>query len=285
MNARTTRREMPDGNHLQMTDDTHERIDVVSLRDDGRSYQLLLRRSDHLSESIRRLERPYEFPLLRMSRALLSPGDIVVDVGANIGNHTLYWSEVADANVVAFEPYPPALKILRRNVELNAAGARVQIHPLAVGSTAGCAAMELSDSSNIGSARAVPASAGEITVTTLDGEVGPTKLVRLLKIDVEGSELSVLRGATRVLLQRPALILEAHTLEQRRLLDEFLRPLGYRRLPISVADSPTFFYLTAPRELIGLLRSAAFWEAAAGAVIRRLHRWLRPATRRTAERA
>jgi FkbM family methyltransferase len=268
---------MLDGNHL-MTGETHERIDVVSLRDHGRSYQLLLRRNDHLSEFIRSLERPYEFPLLRMSRTLLSPGDIVVDVGANIGNHTLYWSEVAEANVVAFEPYPPALKVLRRNVELNAAGARVQIYPLAVGSIAGRAAMQLPDSSNIGSARAVPASAGDVTVTTLDGEVGPTKLVRLLKIDVEGSELSVLRGATRLLSQRPALILEAHTFEQRRLIDEFLRPLGYRRLPISVADSPTFFYLTSRHQFIGLLRSAAFWEATASAVIRRLHRWLRPAT-------
>ena len=272
------RREIPDGNHLQMTNDTHERIDVVSLRDQGRSYQLLLRRNDHLSEFIRSVERPYEFSLLRMSRTLLSPGDIVVDVGASIGNHTLYWSEVADATVVAFEPYPPALKILRHNVELNAAGARVQIHPLAVGSSAGCATMELPESSNIGSARAVPASAGEVTVTTLDGEVDTSKLVRLLKIDVEGSELSVLKGATRLLVQRPALILEAHTREQRRLLDAFLRPFGYRRLPISVADSPTFFYLTSLREFTGLLRSAAFWEATAGAVIRRLHRWLRPAT-------
>lgn len=261
-----------------MTDDTNERLDVVSLRDHGRSYQLLLRRNDHLSEFVRSFERPYEFPLLRMSRTLLSPGDIVVDVGANIGNHTLYWSEVTGANVVAFEPYPPALKMLRHSVELNAAGARVQIHPLAVGSKAGYAAMELSDSLNIGGARVVSASTGEVTVTTLDGEVDPTKLVRLLKIDVEGSELSVLRGATRVLSQRPALILEALTLEQRRLLDEFLRPFGYRRLPISVADSPTFFYLTSWREFTGLLRTAAFWEATAHAVIRRLYRWLRPAT-------
>ena len=208
-----------------------------------------------------------------MSGTLLSPGDIVVDVGANIGNHSLYWSEVTGSNVVAFEPNAPALKMLRDNVELNTAGARVQIHPVAVGSSAGFAVMELPDSMNIGSARAVMASAGEVTMTTLDTAVDHAKLVRLLKIDVEGSELSVLKGATRLLSQRPALVLEAHTPEQRRLLDDFLRPHGYRRLPISVADSPTFFYVTSRREFIALLLTAAFVEAAATAVIRRLHAW------------
>lgn len=252
-----------------MTDDTH----VASLRDHGRSYKLLLRRNEYISEFIRRLGRPYERRLLRMSRTLLSPGEIVVDVGANIGNHTLYWSEVAGANVLSFEPNPPALKMLRDNVELNTAGTRVQIHPLAVGSTSGYAVMEQPDSSNIGSARAVVASTGEVRMTTLDEAIDPARLVKLLKIDVEGSELAVLQGAMRVLSQRPALILEAHTPEQRRVLDEFLRPLGYRRLAISVADSPTYFYVTSRREFMFLILTAAFWGAAGGEIIRRLHSW------------
>jgi hypothetical protein len=81
----TTRREMPDGNHPHMTGDTF----VASLGDNGRSYQLLLRRNEYISEYVRRLGRPYERRLLRMSRTLLAPGDIVVDVGANNGNQNL----------------------------------------------------------------------------------------------------------------------------------------------------------------------------------------------------
>ena len=84
--------------------------------------------------------------------------------------------------------------------------------------------------------------AGDISVIPLD-TLSEGHVVRLIKIDVEGMELDVLRGATQTLTRdRPLLYIEASDDAQRQLIDGFLTAFGYRR-HARFNDTPTYLYL------------------------------------------
>jgi FkbM family methyltransferase len=182
----------------------------------------------------------YEHALLAWTqRELRLPADsLVIDVGAHIGTHTLFWAMVTGCRVLAFEPYAPSYELLVQNIARNGVADRVQAVPLALGETparAGCCAPP----DNLGMARIVPGC--DTLVVPLDGW---TLLQRpsLLKIDVEGMEYEVLCGARRTLTAyRPHLFIEAHTPERLEAIDGILRLLGYTRGPRFCA-TPTYYY-------------------------------------------
>ncbi len=184
---------------------------------------------------------PYEVELLEVSAGLLRPGDRVVDVGANIGNHTLFWAVHCKAAVDAFEPNPAALEYLRTNVELSDATA-VTVHSQALGAAAGTASVLQAADGNLGACK-LKTGNGPISVARLDDVVvGP---VRLIKIDVEGLEVDVLAGATAVLERDlPFVIAECSSDAALRAVDEILTRYGYRRHEANLAWTPT--YLWAP---------------------------------------
>jgi FkbM family methyltransferase len=150
----------------------------------------------------------YEREALDMLRAFVPRGGVVVDVGANIGNHSAFFAGETGAQVVAFECNPRMAARLRETVELCGLGERICLDHLgmAVSDAAGEARFNFvrNDFSNIlGSERdqVVPA-------MTLDSLSVPR--CDLLKIDVDGGELQVLAGAGRfVELHRPAVSIEA----------------------------------------------------------------------------
>jgi FkbM family methyltransferase len=142
-------------------------------------------------------------------RALLGPGMVFVDVGAHIGEYTLLGARrVGDTGEVhAFEPDPRAHAVLVENVRLNRLS-RVVTRPWAVSEAEGEAELRLHAEPAL-SALATPLSpvgpAGEsrrVPRVTLDGYIGERRL-DVVKIDVEGAEMLVVRGARR-LLARPA---------------------------------------------------------------------------------
>ncbi len=135
---------------------------------------------------------------------LLRPGDLMGDVGANVGVYTVLAAGVAGADVAAIEPSPGTLPHLRDNIRLNDLSARVRVHPLAMGDAVG----GLFLTTRRGAANRVRLS-GEvdagvpILASTLD-VVFSRETPLLLKLDVEGYELRVLAGGIR-LLSHPAL--------------------------------------------------------------------------------
>jgi FkbM family methyltransferase len=126
-------------------------------------------------------------------------GDVVVDIGANIGfTALLAWSLVGKSGAVyAFEPHPRTFRFLTENIRLNRAHNITAFH-LALGDTAGTTGLsnEKSDDQNAVDAQAPL----RVEVARLDdiSELREQR-VRLLKIDVEGYERFVLAGATDVL--------------------------------------------------------------------------------------
>jgi len=143
--------------------------------------------------------------------ALLSPyfkGGLFVDIGSNVGNHSLYALSFLDAErVIAFEPNPMAYRVLEVNAQLNGFADRVTIHRKGVSDAAGRAVVKL-PFANIGGGWLESSDAGEIEII-----VGDTVLadepVALIKIDTEGMELRVLRGLTETITRhRPVIFVE-----------------------------------------------------------------------------
>jgi len=154
-------------------------------------------------------------------RALLSLGDVCIDVGANIGYFALLASRLVgpQGRVYALEPAPDVYKALCSNLERNSV---TNVTPLCVaaGDADGQALLYLASSGRssirppAGAGRAHAAAERQTTIRTqrLDSVVSASDLprVRLVKIDVEGYEPEVVRGLERVFERggRPVVILE-----------------------------------------------------------------------------
>ncbi|HXU29407.1 MAG TPA: FkbM family methyltransferase, partial [Thermoanaerobaculia bacterium] len=145
----------------------------------------------------------------RLLARLLSPGDRVADVGANLGYYALLFARAVGpgGRIDCFEPEPQNLETLAENVRLNRLGESVRIHPVAVGEAAGNVRLDpgLNGVVTEHGALEVPVR----RLDDLDELLDPP--VDLLKIDVEGYEGPVLRGAEKLLARaRPALFVEIH---------------------------------------------------------------------------
>ncbi|WP_245329013.1 FkbM family methyltransferase [Bradyrhizobium centrolobii] len=150
--------------------------------------------------------------------AYLRPGETFVDVGANVGQLSLAaaMSVTRSGRVIAIEAHPRTCKYLQGNVRLN--DLTIEIHNTAIGSTHG----ELfftdfrSDDMNFASATPLPGSATlRVPVHTLDSVVGD-RPVDLLKVDVEGFEVDLLKGAARTIANCRCLYIEDSELNLRR---------------------------------------------------------------------
>lgn len=142
----------------------------------------------------------------------------VIDIGANIGIHSLCWAAAhRSLRCDVFEPSPATAQILRRNIALNGLAERIEIHQSAVSNVVGEATFyECSDAafSSLKDTRRKPVVAQtKVPVTTLDAwaEARGLAQVDLVKIDVEGLEHEVILGAGRLLSRlRPHLFVEIY---------------------------------------------------------------------------
>jgi FkbM family methyltransferase len=144
---------------------------------------------------------------------LLRPGQQVAEVGANMGYHTLAVAEAIgpDGRLHSFEANPEVLPLLRATLAVNGLTRRVILHPEAALDAAGTVEFS-SDPDHIGSGHlAFPGEAGnysrKVTVpaVTLDAALADAPPLDLLRMDAEGSEPQVLRGAEALLRRSPRL--------------------------------------------------------------------------------
>lgn len=172
----------------------------------------------------------------------VEPGDWVIDVGANIGTYTMALSRlvVPEGRVIALEPIPSTFQLLT----LHAGGPRglnVTLLNLAASECSRSVGMEVpsfeSGLDNIYRSKISEVGKFHVLAIPLDA-LCVEKRVSLIKIDVEGHEMSVLRGGIQLIRRdKPVLILEGDLKEFGRLLG----PLGYERKRFE--GSPNTVYL------------------------------------------
>jgi FkbM family methyltransferase len=206
------------------------RIPVRTKLNNGMTVWVLL--ADEVGEAIRR-RGCNELETVKIVMSHLSKEAIFFDLGAHIGQYTLVASPLCRA-VHSFEAVPETFDLLRRNVQVNGL-ANVFANPCAVSDSCGEVTIFEGDLSSIdrSSLRAPPCSSGKSFVvpsTSLDAYVTKHQAAPdLIKIDVEGAEIAVLRGASNLLRERhPTLIVEIDEVNQRRFgftADDLVREL------------------------------------------------------------
>jgi FkbM family methyltransferase len=193
------------------------------------------------------------------------PGDLLVDVGANLGIYSIVAANQG-ARVIAFEPNPRVAAVLRENAKSNQRE-RIEIREEAAGDLDGVVDFGGPTDSQGRMFQSGPTSVS-VHVRQLDS-VLPSEDVALIKIDAEGYDDSVLRGAGEVIRRcRPVVLTEAfagspdtrHWLEERRysVYSYISSERRLEKLPVSFADQCTFIAIPDERlrAVEGLLRTA-----------------------------
>jgi FkbM family methyltransferase len=156
-------------------------------------------------------------------------GDVVYDIGANVGSYTVLASVLVGSagRVIAFEPVAENVSYLRSHIRLNALD-NVEVFELAVGDRSGTVSFRAHEDRLQG--RVDPAGSEVVGVIALDDlrKEGRAPEPDCLKIDVEGGELSVLRGAAELMRgARPLIFLATHGERVREECLALLRGAGY----------------------------------------------------------
>lgn len=178
------------------------------------------------SHFIRGDYEPYNVPAFLEA---VNPGDVVYDVGAHVGYFTAIASLRAGPHgqVVAFEPRPVNVALLRRHVRVNDLE-NVTIVDAGVGRSSGMTRFE--EGTGSGTGRISATGQRSVKVVRLDDVASEGRFPEpdFIKIDVEGGELDVLEGARRLLSSvRPRLLLGIHGPEMRQKCGALLDELGY----------------------------------------------------------
>ena len=144
------------------------------------------------------------------------PGDVVFDIGANIGWYSVLLSRIAPSgvNIFSFEPDPLNFELLEHNLYANRAHAATPVRK-ALATDDGVLPLHRYDSNNLGRHSLLDIGAGDtidVRTTSLDSFWNAASLgsrrPRFIKIDIEGYELFALQGAGNVLARCPELLCE-----------------------------------------------------------------------------
>jgi FkbM family methyltransferase len=229
---------------------------VLSSRPAGQAGRSLLRRKTWRIESgvgaglkvrvrtnLDYIHGTSEIPVQQALADHLAQGGVFYDIGANTGFFSLIAANIVGPKgaVYAFEPVPENADVLRRNATLNRFG-HLELFPVAVADKSGEAEIFVSEWDGGAALASSPVSSPDlcgskrVTVVTLDEFIRARQLriPSVIKIDVEGVELSVLHGMRETIKDhKPVLMCEIDDGKrdafQRRWLemDDYIQKLGY----------------------------------------------------------
>jgi FkbM family methyltransferase len=177
----------------------------------------------------------YEQDLQQAIRDWVEPGNVIYDLGANIGYVSLLFARATGSSgrVLAFEPLPANQERLQKNLQLNNA-INIALIPSAVADKSGSTAFMVHTSGEMGKLKGAAGKsegfAQEISVQTiaLDDFAVTNPIPQLIKIDIEGGEILALRGMSTILRERrPILFLELHGMEATAAAWDRLRTARY----------------------------------------------------------
>lgn len=175
--------------------------------------------------------------LQELSKAL--GAEVFLDIGANIGAYSVLMASLPTIQEAhAFEPTPETYSELRLNVAQNSYASKITPHQIALSDQAGTAAFGVISALS-GANGIIDTSIHqdkqlqqrvEVKTSPLDGFLSFTQRVIAIKVDVEGHELQVLRGATQTLINNSCIVqIEDYQTGPQGLANLFL-DCGYRRL-------------------------------------------------------
>lgn len=193
----------------------------------------------------------YELEMQRAFAQALKTGDVLYDIGANVGFYTLLGSVCVGSSgrVYSFEPLARNVADLKRHIELNRLS-NCQVIEAAVWQNCGTERFDSSRPRSMGWLS--KAGTDIVSTVALDALVdsGAARAPNVLKIDVEGAEFGVLKGGSQMIRgSKPIILLATHGQDAREACIRLLQELGYR------IESMNGFPVRASDELLGTPRT------------------------------
>jgi len=204
------------------------RPDEFTVIGEGVPYVLALpdHALDYIQGTIAETLVPYEASMLADLLVHSHAGDLFVDVGANVGNHSIF-AAAHGLVVQAYEPNAHLAQAIERSAELNGLAERVTVRAVALGATAGHGRFDAERLDNLGAQEVRWDDDGPLTIVRLDDEDFPGR-VAAIKVDVEGMEIDVLEGASRRIADdRPVLYVECRTADDYATIERWLSSRSY----------------------------------------------------------
>lgn len=206
--------------------------DVFSFSCENKLVRMHLpNKDDYIQNVIKSTGTFYEPEMLLDISNRVKKGSTILDVGANIGNHTLYFSLFCRANkVISFEPQKNVYDTLCKNIKLNFLEEKIVAYQIGLGSYETTANLGAVDEKNIGMTKLDINSSGDVRIATLDSvvEKEPLNSISVIKLDVEGMEMEVLRGAIQTFERhQPVLYVEAASKKEFDEVSAFLLSFNY----------------------------------------------------------
>lgn len=188
--------------------------------------------TDYVFQSIEKNNYFYEGKLLDKWLKYLTDVKYIFDLGANLGNHTLYWACNLEAvKIYSFEPYKPNYELLKENIEINKLK-NVEPVNMGVGDRKTKAVIKSFDDSNFGATTLKDADEEDtetINIIDLDSFVKNNNVSRVdfIKIDTEGFEEKIISGMQNVIVNfKPILWIEVSD-SSYEVVFEKLKEAGY----------------------------------------------------------
>lgn len=162
----------------------------------------------------------------------------ILDIGASIGNHTLFFAGIMGAKVTSIEPYLPSFQHLKENINQNKL-TNVALHNVAVGSVEGFVTMKRISENNVGMVQIRPGA--DVRITKLDNFLSES--IDYIKIDVEHSNIDLLLGASKLKQLTPVISIECESSDILNRTDKIMRSYGYKMIPnLKLNHTPTYIW-------------------------------------------
>ncbi|MAH09435.1 MAG: hypothetical protein CL961_07190, partial [Euryarchaeota archaeon] len=184
--------------------------------------------NDSIFDRIATEQTFYEEKLLEKARSLNLEG-VYVDIGANIGNHSIFFNRFCNSTkVYGFEIDESIFAILKKNMELNCSEDSYHLGEIGILDRKGFVDISNTNYLNAGMTKIVNVEGSQREVDTLDNVMRGVENIALIKMDVEGFELQIIQGAKHILEnQSPVIFAELATKKEFKLFKDAVSKFGY----------------------------------------------------------
>lgn len=164
---------------------------------------------DHIQKTIANTNNFYDIKSLEYLNKYINNDTTILEIGANIGNHAVYWAKQQKVNkIYSFEPILKTFKRLEQNIKINNLK-NVEIFNFAAGDKDSQGSIDFYNVENTGATSIKESDDGDLKIVKIDNLKFDNK-IDFIKIDVEGFEINVLKGMTKLLKeQKPVVYIES----------------------------------------------------------------------------
>ena len=208
-----------------------EKNDFILTMKNGIKFYIPYYKTDLIQKDIANTKNFYEVEILntifKQSRFYTPQKGIFLDIGSNIGNHTLYcFSKDLIQFAYCFEPVQDTFQILQKNISINSLQNKVKLFNVGVGETQGTAQIKSYNINNTGSSQLKISNEGNIPIISID-DIKFEQNISFVKIDVEGFELNVIKGILNTIkTHKPTIFIEIRN-QFFNEINKYLKDFGY----------------------------------------------------------